>query len=276
MWTFEPGVIISLAAAALVYAWLTVRASRAGCRVSWPRVTSFVAGWVALVVALISPLDQLSESLFSAHMIQHELLMVVAAPLIVLGSGVVLLPGSGVVSRILWLRIGSGPVSGVRADDVAGTIPDPVRKTTPDPVPAVVWIVHAVALWAWHIPALFDAALESDAIHAAQHLSFFGTAVLFWWGLAGRHFGRTAYGASVLYVFTTALHSGVLGALLTFSRRVWYVPYTLNHPAGLTPLEDQQLAGLLMWIPAGLIFVVGGLSLFAAWLRQSDRLSRLR
>ena len=86
--------------------------------------------------------------------------------------------------------------------------------------------------------------------------------------------GRTGYGAAVVYVFATAVHGGLLGALLTVSPRMWYLPYVANHPAALTPLEDQQLAGLLMWVPASLTFVAAGLSLFAAWLRHSDRLTR--
>lgn len=247
MWTFEPGVIVSLVAVAAAYVWCVVRARR-GRRTAWPRVASFAAGWLALVAALVSPLDQLSESLFSAHMIQHELLMVVAAPLMALGSGA------------FW---GSGAFSCDRSEKA------------PDPYPALIWLLHAVALWVWHIPALFDAALESDPIHAAQHLSFFGTAVLFWWGLAGHRYGRTAYGAAVLYVFTTALHSGVLGALLTFSPRAWYAPYlTTTARYGLTPLDDQQIGGLVMWVPAGLVYIAVGLAYFAAWIRGSSRTVR--
>jgi cytochrome c oxidase assembly factor CtaG len=142
--------------------------------------------------------------------------------------------------------------------------------------PASVFVLYGVALWVWHVPALYDYALEHEGVHLVQHLCFFGTATLFWWGIAhGRH-GRAGYGAAVVYVFATAVHGGVLGALLTFSPRVWYAPYVAHHPAGLTPIEDQQLAGLLMWVPASLAFVAGGLFLFAAWLRQSDRQSRFK
>ena len=129
-------------------------------------------------------------------------------------------------------------------------------------------------MWIWHIPALYDAALAHEGVHVVQHLCFFSTAALFWWGIAhGRH-GRTGYGAAVVYVFATAIHGGLLGALMTVSPHVWYAPYLTQPSARLTPLEDQQLAGLLMWVPASLVFVAGALVLFAAWLRQSDRLSR--
>jgi cytochrome c oxidase assembly factor CtaG/cytochrome c2 len=246
LWTFEPGVIASLAAAAGVYAWAVRRAVRCGQTVDSMQIAAFVAGWMVLVAALVSPLDRFSEWLFSAHMVQHELLMIVAAPLLVMGSGA------------FWQTRSASSI----------------RRKTPDPVP---WLLHAAALWIWHIPALFDAALESDAIHAAQHLSFFGTAVLFWWGLARGRYGRTAYGAGVLYVFTTAIHSGVLGALLTFSPRAWYAPYSATTARfGLTPLDDQQIGGLVMWIPASLVYIAVGLVYFAAWIRDSDRSVAMR
>jgi putative membrane protein len=141
--------------------------------------------------------------------------------------------------------------------------------------PATVWLLHALALWIWHLPSLFDAALEHEGIHAVQHLTFYLTAALFWWSLLQGRYGRAGYGAAVIYLFATGLHSGVLGALLTFSSDSWYPAYAAASLTwGLTPLEDQQLAGLVMWVPAGLIFVAGGLAFFAAWLRESGRRSR--
>jgi cytochrome c oxidase assembly factor CtaG len=140
--------------------------------------------------------------------------------------------------------------------------------------PPAAFVLYGLALWIWHTPALYDRALEYEAVHAVQHLCFFGTAALFWWGIVHGRQGRMGYGAAVVYLFVTALHGGVLGALLTVSPRVWYAPYLAHHPSGLTPLEDQQLAGLLMWVPTGLTFVAGALFLFAAWLKQSDRSSR--
>ena len=111
-------------------------------------------------------------------------------------------------------------------------------------------------------------------MHAAQHASFLGSALLFWWALIhGKH--RTiGYGLAVLYMFTTALHSGLLGALLTFARSVWYPSYLQTTEAwGVTALEDQQLGGLIMWIPAGLVYIIAGLALFAGWLREAERRS---
>jgi putative membrane protein len=132
--------------------------------------------------------------------------------------------------------------------------------------------MHAVALWAWHAPAPYQAAVQNEGVHFLEHACFLGSAVVFWWSLThGRH-GRLGYGAGVLYVFSTGVHSSVLGALMTFSNRSWYPIYDARAAAqGWTPLVDQQLAGLLMWVPAGLVFIVVGLALFAAWLGESER-----
>jgi len=223
---------------------------------------AFSAGWVALVVALSPPLHEWSEQRLAAHMIQHELLMVVAAPLIAL---------SAPSTAFLWAFPSAARH---RALELVRQTPlSAAWSAITSPLAA--FILYAVALWVWHLPALYDYALDHEGVHIIQHICFFGTATLFWWGIAHGRYGRIGYGAAVVYVFATAVHGGVLGALLTFSPRVLYVPYILNHASGLTPLEDQQLAGLLMWVPAGLIFAIGGLSLFAGWLRHSERVSRL-
>jgi cytochrome c oxidase assembly factor CtaG len=196
-------------------------------------------------------------------MVQHELLMVIAAPLFALSVPMV---------AMLWAVPSSRRLR----------IVDVVRRTplrnawTVITSPACVFFLYALALWVWHIPALYDYALEHEAVHVVQHLCFFGTAALFWWGIAHGRRGRVGYGAAVVYVFATTVHGGLLGALLTVAPRVWYSAYVVNHPPGLTPLEDQQLAGLVMWVPASLCFVAGGLALFAAWLRHSDRGSRFQ
>jgi cytochrome c oxidase assembly factor CtaG len=141
--------------------------------------------------------------------------------------------------------------------------------------PFVAWLIHAVVLWGWHVPFLFQSTLESEWIHAAQHASFFGSALLFWWAILHGRERAAGSGAAVLYLFTTALHSSLLGALLTFARSVWYPVYngtTLSW--GLTPLEDQQLGGLIMWVPAGVVYIVAALALFAGILRESGNRAR--
>jgi putative membrane protein len=199
-------------------------------------------------------------------MAQHELLMLVAAPLVAAGAPFV---------ALLWTL----PADTRRRAMLAIRTPRVVTVAAILTAPATVWILHAVALWTWHLPALYDAALEHESVHALQHASFFGTAALFWWGLLHGRYGRAGYGAAVVYIFATAVHSGVLGALLVFSPHVWYPLYATGSAAaarfGLSPLEDQQLAGLLMWIPAGVIFIAGGLFFFAAWLREAERRAQI-
>ena len=140
--------------------------------------------------------------------------------------------------------------------------------------PITAWLLHGIALWIWHLPALFDATLSHEWIHAAQHASFLGSALLFWETLLYGHLGKRSYGAGIFYVFTTAIHTSILGALLTFATSPWYSVY--QHTAafwGMSPLEDQQLGGLIMWVPAGVTYIIVGLWLFAAWIRESDRRS---
>jgi putative membrane protein len=240
------------------------RAAGPGHGVGRLEAGAFAAGWLTLVVALLSPLDRLSEQLFAAHMVQHELLMVVAAPLVVLSAPLV------VFAWLLPARSRRWVFDGLRSRPFAAI-------STTATAPAIVWLLHAIALWLWHLPTLFDATLENDLIHAAQHLSFFGTAVLFWWGISHGRYGRLSYGAAVLYTFATAGHSGILGALLTFSPHPWYSAYATTTTAwGLTPLEDQQLGGLVMWVPAGMLYTLVGLAYFAAWIREAERRSRFR
>jgi putative membrane protein len=136
--------------------------------------------------------------------------------------------------------------------------------------PFAAWTIHAIALWVWHAPPLFQATISSELVHSAQHASFLLSALLFWWALVYGD-GAIGYGMGVVYIFTTAIHTGILGALLTFSPSLWYPEYGETAPAwGLTGLQDQQIGGLIMWVPAGAVYTIAGLALFAAWLRQSD------
>jgi cytochrome c oxidase assembly factor CtaG len=255
-WSFEPLVIISLTITALLFIIGLYRLKRRSIR-TWEALC-FAGGWLALFVALVSPVHAWGQVLFSAHMSQHEILMLVAAPLLVLGRPLI---------AFLWAL----PLSWSRSLGNLSKITWINRLWRALTIPLVAWLIHAIALWVWHIPALFDATLHSEAIHTLQHLSFLLSALLFWWALIhGRH-GAMGYGAAVLYVFTTSVHSGALGALITIAGSVWYPSYApLTASWGLTPLEDQQLGGLIMWIPAGLVYVIAGLALFAGWLREAD------
>ena len=235
------------------------QAAAVGAGVTRIQVGAFATGWVMLVIALLSPLDAMGSALFCAHMVQHEVLMIVAAPLLIaghpLGPWIWSLPKS-------WRQ----PAADLCRESGLQVAVTWLTR------PLVASIVSVLALWIWHVPFLFDAALANKGVHALQHASFFASSLFFWWALFPRRNAGPAYGAGVFYVFAAGVQSSVLGALLTFAQTPWYQSYL--HRAqrwSLNPLEDQQLGGLVMWIPGGLIYLAITLSLVAAWMRASKR-----
>lgn len=259
-WPLEPWLLGCLAVSATLYAIGVARLWRRagvghGIRVA--QAAAFAAGWLVVAIALASPLDPLGVHLFSAHMLQHELLMLVAAPLLVvarpLAAWTWALPArsrstvGGALRARHWRRIWSM----MRA-------------------PLGAWLLHAVALWAWHAPALFSLALRDPVVHSLQHASFLGTALLFWWAVLGSS-ARTRIAVALLALFTTMVHSTVLGALITLSPHLWYPQYAGTSVAlGIDPLVDQQLGGLLMWVPGGLAYLGVGLWLASRWLKGDE------
>jgi putative membrane protein len=260
-WGWEPVSWIGL----ILSGWLYARGLRQLWRVMEPgrgirawEAGAFAGGWLALFVALVSPLHPWGSVLFSAHMTQHEILMLVAAPLLVLG-------------RPLIAFLKALPRDSVRVLVKCAAVPWWQKTWRFITNAFVAWLIHAVVLWVWHIPALFQATLKNEAVHALQHIGFLASALLFWWAVIDGRQKVMGYGVAVLFMFTTALHSGLLGALLTFANSVWYPAYSQTAGSwGLTPLEDQRLGGLIMWMPAGIVYVVAGLALFAGWLRESE------
>ena len=262
-WSFEPWVVACLGVSLIAYLAGIARLwshAGAGRGTSWPRALSFLVGWVCLGVALVSPLDALGSQLFSAHMVQHELLMAVVAPLMVMG-------------RPLGVWTWALPMAARRA--VGAGFHHPLWRCPWQwlTAPLAAWVLHAAALWLWHVPGWFEAALRSNVVHAWQHLSFLLSALLFWWAVLGQ-VSRQAQGTALVYLFTTMLHTGALGALLALSPMVWYPSY-LSTAAGMgwDALDDQQLGGLVMWAPAGLAYLVAGLALAARLLRTADALT---
>jgi putative membrane protein len=261
-WNFDPVIVVFLVLSAGIYAAGLVRLWNAGGRghgISKGSAGLYLLGWLSLAAALVSPLHQWGEVLFAAHMTQHEILMLVSAPLIVMGRPFI---------AAIWavpesLRPGFGQLVS------RSPIKTAWRQVTK---PWAAWAIHAVVLWAWHIPALFQTTLDSWAIHTLQHASFFFSALLFWWAIIYNAAGRASYGAGVLYLFTTSIQSGLLGVFLTLTTRLWYPAYSATvGDWGFTPLEDQQLGGLIMWIPAGIIYTFAALVMFASWMRASER-----
>jgi putative membrane protein len=259
-WNLAPWLLALLLLSAVAYGVglrrLWTQAGR-GRGVATSQAWSFGLGWIALAGALVSPLDPLGSRLFSAHMVQHELLMVVAAPLLVIGRP---------LATWTWAFSPSQRRTVGRCFQHRGWMN--VWGTLTDPL--VAWALHALALWAWHIPAAFDAALENEALHILQHASFLGTALFFWWSVLGHDpRGRYGPGHSAIYLFTTMLHTAALGALLSLAPTPWYAPYIPQTGAlGFDPVEDQQLGGLVMWVPAGLAYVIAALAVFGKMLTR--------
>jgi putative membrane protein len=256
-WTFDPWIVTPLALFGALYAsglGAILRRCRNAFAIARRGVLGLV-GWASLCAALLSPLHWLGERLFTFHMIEHEILMAVSAPLLVAARPLAL---------VLW-----GLPRQVNAR---------LKPLLAAPAARSAWrwltdgstatLLHAIAIWGWHVPTLFDAAVTNAMLHRLQHLSFFATAVLFWWAVLWRS-GR---GVATWHLFVTMMHTAVLGVLMTLAPRVLYVAQTQSAADwGMTSLEDQQLAGVVMWIPAGTVYAGAALAMAALWIHQSSR-----
>ncbi len=260
-WTWEAAVLVGLVLALGLYfrgihrLWQRAGAGR-GVRV-W-RVVAFAGGITTVFIALISPLDALSADLFAAHMVQHLLLVLVAAPLLVAGAP--MLP-------VLWALPESWRRRAGRMSRTRG-LRGPWRVLRRPPV---AWLLAAGVLWLWHLPLLYQAALRNEDIHALEHACLLGTALLFWYVLAEQTGRRhRQYGPAIVYVLTMGLQSSILGVVIAFSRP-WYPAYAATTALWhLTPAEDQQIAGLTMWIPAGAIYLLAVLALVVRWILADE------
>jgi putative membrane protein len=241
-------IVIPLLVSAVLYGIGSVKAWRGA------RALAYFTGWLTLALALLSPFHSLAEHLFTWHMVEHEIIMAVSAPLLVLGRPIgVLLWGLPHKVRLSLTHATRQPV----IQRCWSWLTRPLNAT----------LIHAVAIWVWHAPPLFDAAVTHEVLHRLQHLSFLVSALLFWYSLL-----RTSRssGEALWHLFFTMLHMSLLGALLALSPRVLYLAQTAHSLAfGLTPLEDQQLAGIVMWVPAGTLYAGAALFFAARWIRPS-------
>jgi putative membrane protein len=250
-WTWHPSVL--LGCAALLGGYLVAVRLRLTAQ-----TLSFAAGILTLALALVSPLDALGDTyLFSAHMLQHLLLVLVVPPLLLFGTP------AWLIGRVLnW------PLAR-RAEQV-------LRR------PIVAWTLGVVTLWAWHVPALYNAALASETIHILEHASFLATALILWWPiLAPLEESRLAPLLALFYLFAAGAANVVLGIILTFTPPGLYPAYL--HPFdpsgalplirdawGISPEIDQQIGGLLMWVPGGLAYVAVAMAVLARWYGLPD------
>lgn len=268
-WTIEPAIVASLVLAAVLY-WLGVRYSRrAGLarRLTWWRAACFAAGLLVIFFALDGPMDAAADTWLTAHMVQHELLVMVAAPLLLFGAP-------------LWPMWRAVPLGARRAS--LGWV---IRSRWPrrlshaigralfGPVQAIVIFIAGFTIW--HIPVLYDAALTNDTVHATEHATFLAVALLFWAQVIPSRpiQPRLGYIGRTVFVSVAGLYSSVVGGAFMFSTAPFYAYYAaLKRPAGApSALVDQHLAGTAMDIPGVLIFFVAITALLWLWMREDER-----
>jgi cytochrome c oxidase assembly factor CtaG len=251
-WTLEPGVIalVLVAGALYVRRWRAVRA-RDGARGAggW-RLVAFMAGLLAIVAALISPIDHLADQILAMHMVQHVILLDIVPILLLLGlTKAILRP---ITRRLQPIENAAGPFG--------------------HPVVAVV--LYIGAMWVWHIPALYDAAAAHASVHVLEHITFLSAGLLYWWHLIGplRSRLRASGMQPVAYMLSTKFFVGMLGIVLTFAPDALYAFYS-DQPDywGLTPGDDQAVAGLIMALEQSIIMGIALAWLFARMLTESER-----
>lgn len=253
-WNWDPVAVIVLLSVAWLYARGVVRLwqqSGRGRGIRTWQAGCFAAGWFVAMLTIVSPLDPLSDQLGAAHMVQHMALMTVAAPLLVLG---VPLYGLTWGLELHWRK--QWAIARRRLQTVGFLFAWLWQ-------PFVVWGIYFAALWGWHWPPAYETALRSPAIHDAQHATFFVASILFWRLLLdplSRH--KLTTGPAMVVLFTTTMHATLLGVFMTLAPAVWYSSYEGRTAMwGYSALEDQQLAGLIMWMPACLGYLIA-----AVWL----------
>ncbi len=250
-WTLAPGVLLTLAVATALYVgrWRRARAAGGASGASLGRLAAFLGGLLAVLVALVSPVDRLAEQLLVMHMVQHVLLLDLAPVLLILGlTKVILRP---LTRRVASLERRAGPLA--------------------HPVFAVA--LYVLTMWVWHVPALYDAALRHEAVHVLEHVSFAAAGGLYWWHLLSPIRARARLGGlgPVAYMASTKLLVGLLGILLTFVPGALYAFYSEGSRFwGLSAPDDQSLAGLVMALEQSFTMGVALAVLFWRMLSESE------
>ncbi|HEY7847994.1 MAG TPA: cytochrome c oxidase assembly protein [Candidatus Limnocylindria bacterium] len=258
-WRLELLPLAGVALATVAYLWAVrqvARSHRSNPPPRW-RTAAFLGGMAAIVVALCSPIEAYEGQLFSVHMVQHMLLELVAAPLILLGAPVTLTlrAASPSVRRGLLTVLHSRPVAVLT-------------------FPLLTWLLFAAVNWGWHFSALYDQALENAPLHYFQHGTFLVAALLFWWPVVGADPGRwrLPYPARLFYLFLAMPQNSFLGVALMSAPTVLFPHYLTNlRPWGPSAIADQSLGGIVMWVFGDLVFLAAMACVVAAWVRHEDR-----
>lgn len=259
-WSFEPVVVLGLAAAALAWLALVRRIDRAhpANRVPRRRTVAFLAGLAAIAVALLSGIEAYDTTLFSVHMVQHLLLTLVAAPLIALGAPITTLLRAATPNARRAVLL---PILHSRVLRVLG-------------FPVVTWIAFAAVMWGSHFSPLFDASLENPLVHDLEHALYLGAGLLFWWPAVGLDPSpwRLAYPVRLMYVFLQMPQNTFLAVTILGSGVPLYAHYASLGPMwGTSPLEDQQIAGSLMWLGGDILFLAAMAAILAGWMGHEQR-----
>ena len=258
-WSFDPLAVTGIIATAAAFLWAVRRVNRAHPENPHPAYRSwlFVGGLAALGIALLSPIEAYEGSLFSVHMVQHMLLELVAAPLLLAGAPITLALRVARPSVRRWLLA-------VLQSRVVHVISFPV----------VAWVLFAAVNWGWHFSVLYDQALENQALHYLQHATFLAAALLFWWPVIGADPSpwRLPHPVRLLYLFLALPQNSFLGVALMSAPTVLYPHYVTNlRDWGLPPLEDQALGGVIMWVIGDLCFLAAMMVVVVLWMRHEDR-----
>jgi cytochrome c oxidase assembly factor CtaG len=251
-WSLEPTVLVGVAVLGTLYvlAWRRGRASGSLHKPGWGRLTLFFCGLALILAALVSPIDGLGDQLLVMHMVQHVLLLDLVPICLILGLNKVLL--RPVTRQLTGLERRAGYLGH----------------------PAVAVLIYAGFMWAWHIPTMYDAALRNSGVHAFEHICFAVAGTLYWWHLLSPIRSRMRLGGlgPVSYMVSTKLLVGILGIALAFAPASFY-PFYEHHPHywGLSPSEDQSMAGLVMALEQSIVMGVALVVLFVQMLTESER-----
>ena len=258
-WKLDPLVMGALLVAAAAYAWAVRRVNRGHPSNPQPAYRSwlFGGGLAAIGLALLSPIEAYEGELFSVHMVQHMLLELIAAPLLLAGAPITLALRAAApqVRRRLLAVLRSRIVHAIS-------------------FPVVAWVLFAAVNWGWHFSVLYDRALENQALHYFQHATFLGAALLFWWPIVGADPSpwRLPHPVRILYVFLAMPQNSFLGVAIMSAGTVLYPHYATNgREWGLSPLEDQALGGVIMWVVGDVFFLAAMIITVWLWMRHEDR-----
>lgn len=266
-WQPEVTLVVGVMGALYAGGWWRLRRRGSRTATRW-QLALYLGGLATVCLALLSPINSLASVLFFVHMVQHELLTMVAAPLLLLANP---------LAAFLWALPRRPRQQVGRLLTRGALLRRGLRAVTWMPV---AWIVFVVNLWAWHHPAAYQVALRNALIHDLEHLAFFGTALLFWWPVinpAPRVRGHVHYGLRILYVLLAAGQDTLLAGLIGLADRVLYPYYTaVPRLWGLSPLDDQAWGGAIMWVTGSAIYTTAILLLVARAFDHEDRVMRLR